>query len=836
MMSTSVDAIKIETTHVSTEGNTTISRNLSSTRSTSSPTYLDDSSPLAKERNVSCDERSDDSFSELSTSMFDEPRTKKRRKQSNPTRYGNNQDSEGTSLALLAEQPEIESLMARQFAGLDSRARSDKGHGHHGGSGGGAAKEGSSLHYACPHCPAAFGDEQQLKGHIEDEHVQKILERQLMHQQLQSKANGSAMRQGLDLTMMLKRRPQSGDDSSRSSISGSDSCSSSPQPQSHSEAGLSGPQQVVQELGNMLPFHLRNMPPLMAGLGQEGKAGLPMSMFPNPMASLLFPGLPGQPGQGNHQNSAMQANEAGSIMPGPGFRIFNPEAYCELCNKEFCNKYFLKTHKANKHGIYTMDTPVTNSGSNSNGGHNGYATTPTSIAAAAASFFPAGLTGGHGLNANQPNSATQQIQQLLCDKEFGNMYPFLKAHQSSSISMPMDSPPTPPKPHSLPVSPATSDQLSGQRKESKSHKSRPPSMSTPTKVSVIPPPPPPPPTMPMTANGPDGKPRLVTGRNYCNICNKELCNKYFMKTHMLKMHGINTDDHPGDSSVTSTIGGVTCDICQKELCSKYFLKVHKQNTHGIYEDSSGQSKENRGGSSLSNMSGGPADQHHGHTGDRDLTIPSKGLDPNDTNNRYFSHYTEVCTLCERRFKSIKWLKTHMINDHSDVVPVPTTLSPITHDDGPAQRREPMEASAASDDREVTSPAKASDSTDETSTRSRHASHPNNDPSPLFERRHSKSIKWPNKQPKLSTNHNDQGSNSALLGPSPPDASALPMAYAMPQNLPSAGSFIMQPFLISQLPNNDPAMKNSNFVPCFAYLPVSQKILQPVTVAFQLTPA
>lgn len=42
-------------------------------------------------------------------------------------------------------------------------------------------------------------------------------------------------------------------------------------------------------------------------------------------------------------------------------RIFNPEAYCDLCNKEFCNKYFLKTHKANKHGIYEPMTPMNNS-------------------------------------------------------------------------------------------------------------------------------------------------------------------------------------------------------------------------------------------------------------------------------------------------------------------------------------------------------------------------------------------------------------------------------------------------------------------------------------------
>ena len=72
--------------------------------------------------------------------------------------------------------------------------------------------------------------------------------------------------------------------------------------------------------------------------------------------------------------------------------------------------------------------------------------------------------------------------------------------------------------------------------------------------------------------------------NYCNICNKELCNKYFMKTHMQKMHGINLDDYPREAANS---GGVICDICQKELCSKYFLKVHKSNTHGITDFNNG---------------------------------------------------------------------------------------------------------------------------------------------------------------------------------------------------------------------------------------------------------
>lgn len=48
---------------------------------------------------------------------------------------------------------------------------------------------------------------------------------------------------------------------------------------------------------------------------------------------LPTPGTPGVGGKGN----------AGTV--------FQREAYCELCQREFCNKYFLKTHKANIHGI-----------------------------------------------------------------------------------------------------------------------------------------------------------------------------------------------------------------------------------------------------------------------------------------------------------------------------------------------------------------------------------------------------------------------------------------------------------------------------------------------------
>merc|ERR1711860_418170 len=59
---------------------------------------------------------------------------------------------------------------------------------------------------------------------------------------------------------------------------------------------------------------------------------------------------------------------------------------------------------------------------------------------------------------------------------------------------------------------------------------------------------------------PNRKPASLS-RSYCDICKTELCNKYFMKTHMLKMHGINIE-------ANNSAG------------------VHMQNSHGLMEDGS----------------------------------------------------------------------------------------------------------------------------------------------------------------------------------------------------------------------------------------------------------
>ena len=69
--------------------------------------------------------------------------------------------------------------------------------------------------------------------------------------------------------------------------------------------------------------------------------------------------------------SMSRADLEGGFTPtsssGGQIQIFNIEAYCKLCNKEFCNKYFLKTHLANKHGIYSDTSGVSSSASSALG-------------------------------------------------------------------------------------------------------------------------------------------------------------------------------------------------------------------------------------------------------------------------------------------------------------------------------------------------------------------------------------------------------------------------------------------------------------------------------------
>ncbi|KAL7074579.1 hypothetical protein ACQ4LE_006547 [Meloidogyne hapla] len=79
-----------------------------------------------------------------------------------------------------------------------------------------------------------------------------------------------------------------------------------------------------------------------------------------------------------------------------------------------------------------------------------------------------------------------------------------------------------------------------------------------------------------------------TSKNFCDLCNKEVCNKYFLRTHMLKMHNIVIDENKLvianiDTSEKERRGEVKfrCEICLCSLTNRDQLRAHKREVHGM---------------------------------------------------------------------------------------------------------------------------------------------------------------------------------------------------------------------------------------------------------------
>uniref|UniRef100_A0A1I7VX27 C2H2-type domain-containing protein n=1 Tax=Loa loa TaxID=7209 RepID=A0A1I7VX27_LOALO len=96
-------------------------------------------------------------------------------------------------------------------------------------------------------------------------------------------------------------------------------------------------------------------------------------------------------------------------------------------------------------------------------------------------------------------------------------------------------------------------------------------------------------TSPISASRQPKKQYTTTGKNYCDVCNKEVCNKYFLRTHMLKMHGIVIDEHKTVIANIDTLekeksGTIAfrCDICNTNVGqTRESLKQHKQEVHNV---------------------------------------------------------------------------------------------------------------------------------------------------------------------------------------------------------------------------------------------------------------
>lgn len=390
--------------------------------------------------------------------------------------------------------------------------------------------------------------------------------------------------------------------------------------------------------------------------------------------------------------------------------VTNPEAFCELCCKEYCNKYFLRTHKLKRHGIFLPTEDMKDEGralwpymqtSPLNlimGGdlkalqmyakkkeelENGL-----KISSPAPSDYDDGKDDAHTIKDDDDDDKGKKSPQLtqqesdaisvdlqklqsmilqlnelnqnrcvgcaICGKEMENQY-MLHAHMlaehsgftnNNSIKL-SPRPSSAPSPGDFEVCKQCDKEFSNiflLKQHLLEHHGMAP-LSPPLREGFVTPDRKPASVLsqPSTPTQADRKQmfQMTPTSSYCEICNKELCNKYFMKTHMQRMHGIEIENG-------AQIGGVVCNICNKELCSKYFLRVHKHNTHGIVEDGSPQQQR---------PSSESVDSDNG------FQLDLKPGEVSDQSNRYFSHFTEVCPLCSRRFRSAKWLKAHLMSDH-----------------------------------------------------------------------------------------------------------------------------------------------------------------------------
>lgn len=420
--------------------------------------------------------------------------------------------------------------------------------------------------------------------------------------------------------------------------------------------------------------------------------------------------------------------------------VINPEAFCEICCKEYCNKYFLKTHKIKRHGIYLDDVKQDESVAMNRSPWQFVQTTPLNlmmgtVAAAAAAAASAdafyqrrevgelrkvsvdslddfaepkrikldedGTSKQQGnadekseLERNQEADAIsvdlQKLQSMilqlndlnaqrpatcgLCGKELDNQYALhahmMHAHtnvggENNNNGIKME----PLQQHCKQCDKEFPNPFALQQHLFEVHgvpsSGSSPGVSAADPMFTRPDSRPTQSTPPTMVGGPTSststRPYIITPTSsYCEICNKELCNKYFMKTHMQRMHGIEIENG-------AQIGGVICNICNKELCSKYFLRVHKHNTHGIVEEGSPlpqpRNQPSITDSGLSSILPGNPMGVGGDVTDVMFPMDLKPGEINELSSRYFTHFTEVCPLCNRRFRGSKWLRTHLMTDH-----------------------------------------------------------------------------------------------------------------------------------------------------------------------------
>ncbi|CAF3898363.1 unnamed protein product [Adineta steineri] len=297
---------------------------------------------------------------------------------------------------------------------------------------------------------------------------------------------------------------------------------------------------------------------------------------------------PPSPCLSNEQSISLMTNQQSSpINNNTKIPEKTSEDYCEICQKHFCNKYYLRKHKGECHGVYTdyikslqkstNESPIkTNSNRSSsiqipsNSSNtlllNPFYPGPSDIK----SLFPIPSSPNITIKSSMsPKTSTQRPVRRcnICEQEFRNKSLFrmhMNTFHPNEKNKKIVSTPSPILSSNnlgfLPPFVDTSSQLA--QKLATGHTSQ-------TSYGIV--------------NDSFFSAKMAD-RVVCEICNKQVCNKYFLKTHKAKVHGITNNETTEQLNENIDNSDSYCSLCKKDFSAKYLYLFHMQTIHNDTSD------------------------------------------------------------------------------------------------------------------------------------------------------------------------------------------------------------------------------------------------------------
>uniref|UniRef100_A0AC34QB15 C2H2-type domain-containing protein n=1 Tax=Panagrolaimus sp. JU765 TaxID=591449 RepID=A0AC34QB15_9BILA len=168
-----------------------------------------------------------------------------------------------------------------------------------------------------------------------------------------------------------------------------------------------------------------------------------------------------------------------------------------------------------------------------------------------------------------------------------------------------------------------------------------------------------------------------TSKNFCDLCKKEVCNKYFLRTHMLKMHNIVIDENKTvianiDTQEKEKEGSVTfrCDVCLLDMKSRNELREHKKEVHGIQPlitPTSASAQFSRASSTASKPSSAANSAIGSGSTQGSLTafeFPS--MSSADSPPSTATGNDLKCSKCDAEYANVETLVEHFRDEHPDM--------------------------------------------------------------------------------------------------------------------------------------------------------------------------